>query len=302
VKESTNTKIPGAFPLILSRIAPFLLPALFFQSAIFAFISPLPLFMLTLRNHLRVSAAALITNGVLLYYTGTSVEFSVALAMWVMIGILFPFLIRKTARIQLSFGLSLLVFLGLVLALLLAHTSSLGVGPIEYVKSEISRGITELEALPESPVKKIIEEQGRDDVFRQIVTEIPSGFIITLVLAFWVNLLFASQLMKGFLSKSFWANYRNPEWLVWPTLLSAGLFAFGDHALYYIGLNAFKVFLVFYGLQGLSVISHLLNRYKILGLGRAVVFCLAIFVMMPIVISLGFFDLWFDFRRKFGQS
>jgi hypothetical protein len=297
----THSKL-GAFPLILSRIAPFLLPALFFQSAIFAFISPLPLFILTLRNHIRMSVLAMVTNAAILYSLGTRTELTVGVTLWFMVGVLFPFLIRKTGKIQLSFGLSFLIFISLILGSLLTYTSRLNVNPVDFVRSEISEGITQLAAIPDSPVKKILEEQGQEGVFKQIVTELPSGLLITLVLAFWVNLLFASQLMSGFLSKSFWASYRNPEWMIWPTIACAGLFAFADHAPYFIGLNGFKLLLVFYGFQGLSILSHLLNRYKILGLGRAIIFSLAIFVMMPVVISLGFFDLWFDFRRKFGQT
>lgn len=288
--------------MLLTRIAPFLLPALFFQSAIFAFISPLPLFMLTLRKHFGLSVLALVSNTALLYAMGSTTEFTVASVLWIMVGILFPFLIRKTGKVQLSFGLSFVVFAGLIMAALLAFTTRNHVGPIDFVKSQLSAGIQQLAAIPESPVKRLVDEQGSDGLLKQLMTELPSGMLITLILAFWVNLLFASQLMQGFLSKSFWASYRNPEWLIWPTLLCAGMFAFAEHAPYYIGLNGFKVLLVLYGFQGLSILSHFLNRYKILGLGRALVFSLAIFILMPLVISLGFFDLWFDFRRKFGQN
>jgi hypothetical protein len=300
--NANPTQNSGAIPLMISRIAPFLLPALFFQTAVFAFISPLPLFILTLKNNARMSALALVTNGAILFALGSRVEFTAAMVFWFMIGVLFPFLIRKTGKIERSLTISFFAFLALILAALLVQTSHLNVGAIEYVKSQISAGITELAAMPESPIKKIIEEQGNDALYRQLVTELPSGLMITLVLACWINLLFASQLMSGFLSRSFWASFRTPEWLIWPTLIFAGLFAFAEHAPYYIGLNGFKLLLVFYGLQGLSVIANLLNRYKILGLGRSLVFVLAIFVLMPVVISVGFFDLWFDFRRKFGQN
>jgi uncharacterized protein YybS (DUF2232 family) len=155
--------------------------------------------------------------------------------------------------------------------------------------------------LPNSPVKKLVEDQGRDGLFRQLMTELPSGLLIALLLSLWVNLLFASQILPGFLSKSFWTRFRNPEWLIWPTLASAALFAFGEHAPYFIGLNLFKVLMVFYGLQGLSILAFLMSRHGIEGLGRILIFSVALFLALPLLLALGFFDLWFDFRKKFGQ-
>jgi uncharacterized protein YybS (DUF2232 family) len=80
------------------------------------------------------------------------------------------------------------------------------------------------------------------------------------------------------------------------------MFIWTEHAPYYIGLNGMKILLILYGFQGLSVMSFLLNHYKMMGFLRALIFSLAIFVAMPLVLCLGFFDLWFDFRRKFVQS
>jgi hypothetical protein len=177
----------------------------------------------------------------------------------------------------------------------------IGLGVIEFLRSEISIGMDHLIHLPNSPVKKLVEEQGRDGLFRQLMTELPSGVLIALLLSLWINLLFASQMVRGFLSKSFWSRFKNPEWLVWPTLASAALYAFGEHAPYYIGLNLFKLLMVFYAFQGLSILGFLMNRHEIAGLGRILIFSVALFLALPLVLALGFFDLWFDFRRKFGQ-
>ena len=292
----------GAVPGLLAQAAPFILPALFFESAVLAFISPIPLFILTLRKHIGLSLCALAANAALIYSAGANRnEVILGTLFWFVIGIFFPYLIRRLGLVRESFAISFLFATSLILGGLYYFSHQIGMAPIEYAKSEISIAVDRLTAIPDSPRKKLIEEQGRDEVLRQLTTEVPSGILISMILALWLNLLFASQLIKGFLSKTFWANYRNPEWLIWPLLVSAGLFAFTDHAPYYIGLNAFKVILVFYGFQGLSILSHLLNRYKILGLGRAVVFSVAVFIAMPLVLSLGFFDLWFDFRKKFGS-
>ena len=300
--ENQIRKKLGAIPAIIARIAPFLMPAILFQSALFALVSPLPLFLLTLRNPSWMGMLALFSNTAFLYSMGVHAELPLATIFWAVIGVFFPLLIRKLGQVPKSFAISFLIFICIALGGLMVNSHHVGLSPEEYVRSEVSLGLDHLAAPPDSPVQKMIQEEGRPALMKQIMTEIPSGILITVLLSLWINLLFASQVLRGFLSKTFWASYRNPEWVIWPTLVFAGLFAFGDHAFYLIGLNGFKVFAVLYGFQGLSILSHLLNRYKILGLGRTVIFCVALFLVMPLVLSLGFFDLWFDFRRKFGQS
>ncbi len=301
--QATNPTLQKGAIWYIASIAPFFLPAVSFESALFAILSPLPLFLLTAKNRLAVSLLALATNGALVYtMTANKHETLVALSLWSLIGILFPFFIRKSGRIKTSFLATLAITLALVFGTLVHFAREAGLEPVAYVKSEVSLGIDRMVTLPDSPIKQIVEEQGKETFQKQLVTELPSGVVIGLIITFWINLLFASRLVPGFLPEGFWSNYQNPEWLVWPTLACAALFSFTDHALYYIGLNGFKILILFYGFQGLSVLSHLLNRYKILGLGRALIFSLAVFVVMPIVLSLGFFDLWFDFRKKLSQQ
>ena len=85
-------KPSGAIPLWITRIAPFILPAILFQSAIFAFLSPLPLFLTTLRNKLWIALLAFAVNIALVYATGMATEAIIVTFFWFAAGILFPFL------------------------------------------------------------------------------------------------------------------------------------------------------------------------------------------------------------------
>jgi hypothetical protein len=297
-----NKKWLGATHVWITRVAPFLLPAVLFQSGIFALVSPLPLFILSLKKKPWLSLIALTVNIALVLAAGFHSKTIGVVVFWFAVGIFFPYLIRKSGKIQLSFVLCLVYMLSMLLIGLYSLSHQVQMGIIEYVKSELSSLMDHLIALPDSPVKTLVEEQGRDALFKDLMTELPSGIVMALIFGLWINLLFASQLIKGFLSKNFWANYRVPELVIWPTLICAGLFIWSEHALYYIGLNGLKILLVFYGFQGLSVLSYVLNHYKIFGFVRALLFTTAIFLVMPLVLSLGFFDLWFDFRRKLGQT
>ena len=295
----------GAIPQLLARVAPFLIPSLFFQLGFLALLSPLPIFILTLKNPVWISLIALATNLAFIFSIGGHTELAVAGFFWFSVGILFPFLIRKSGKIQLSLVLSYVYLIGIFIASLAVLAKDAHMGIVDYVHSEVSMGLDRLLAAQDNgiePLKKMVQEEGRDAIFKQFMIELPSGFLMTILISFWLNLLFASKLLQNFLSRTFWAKFKTPEWLVWPTLLFGGLFAFGENALYYIGLNGFKVLMMIYVLQGLSIVSHILNFYKIQGLGRFLIYCLAITLSWPLVLVLGFFDLWFDFRRKFGQS
>jgi hypothetical protein len=291
----------GAIPKFIFRVAPFFLSFLLFQTPLFLVVSPVPLFILTLKNRAWVSASALFTNLAILALLNDPKALWVAGFFWLGVGILFPFLIRRTGKIQQSAAISYVFLIQVILAALVVLGRNVGLGPVEYVRGEVFQIMDQLILNPQGAIQELVEAEGRDGLYRKIMTELPSGILISLLLSFWVNLLFASQLVRGFLSKSFWSRYKNPEWLVWPTLVSAALFAFADKAPYLIGLNGFKLFMVLYGLQGLSILSFFLNKAGIQGFFRTAIYGIALFIGSPVVVSAGFFDLWFDFRKKFGQ-
>ncbi len=283
--------------------APFFLPALFFQSSLFAFISPLPFFIVTLKNRTWISLVALFTNASFIYaMEKDSSALPLPIWFWFSIGISFPLLIRRLKRVPTAFliSYSLAIFSLLAGIVLLAKAQHMEI--VEYVRSEINLGMDRLLLIPDHPIKKWIEEQGRTELIRNLLIELPSGIMIAIIVCYWFNLLLAFRTLPGFLSRAFWGSYRTPEWLVWPTLSCGILYLYEEHTLYYIGMNGLKVFLVFYGFQGLSIVTHFLNHRQIFGLIRAVIYGLLIFVLSPFAFALGFFDLWFDFRRKFGQS
>ena len=155
--------------------------AIFFKSAWFAFISPLTLFILTLRNHPWVSLIALITNLAFLSTGAPPTELYVAGGLWVGAGILFPLCIRKLGKIHQSFALSFLFLVSLLVAALWIQAQHSHLGLVDYLRSEVSTGMDHLINLPDSPFKKLVEEQGREGLYRQLMTELPSGILLSLV-------------------------------------------------------------------------------------------------------------------------
>ncbi|NDG85508.1 MAG: DUF2232 domain-containing protein [Proteobacteria bacterium] len=80
------------------------------------------------------------------------------------------------------------------------------------------------------------------------------------------------------------------------------LYLFTDHAPFLIGLNGFQLFMTLYTLQGFSILSFFFHRLEMHDFLKFLAYALLFFIALPLVVALGFFDLWFDFRRKFGQT
>ncbi len=111
------------------------------------------------------------------------------------------------------------------------------------------------------------------------------------------------------LCRKFWSidagvlnRWKNADWLIWPTLGSWAIVLFTDGLVSDLALNAFKILMAAYGLQGLGVLGSLFEAWRIRGLFRMILYSVVLLVLLPLLLSIGFFDQWFDFRAKFRQS
>lgn len=90
-----------------------------------------------------------------------------------------------------------------------------------------------------------------------------------------------------------------PEALVWGVIAAGLLYLSGRPVLQPVGLNLLLICAVLYFLQGLSIVTLLLRRFRLppslVGLSVALVFLHPLFVLL--VAAIGLFDVWFAFRR-----
>jgi hypothetical protein len=108
---------------------------------------------------------------------------------------------------------------------------------------------------------------------------------------------------KGFLRRSaiprdFLRKWRSPEWLVWVALFCLAFLIFEVDYLSAIANNLLKPILLIYFFQGMSMLAFFLDSLRIRGPIRLILYGFGIVFLTPMVISFGFFDLWFDFRRR----
>jgi len=147
-----------------------------------------------------------------------------------------------------------------------------------------------------------------DELKHQLLVQLPGNLAI-----FWLFLILANlALLLRFnpagireslgLEPHFFRNWKAPEFLVWPVLVTGAL-RLGEFGwVSDVAINLFNFILAIYGIQGLSILGYFFDLWGIRGPFRWMGYVLSLVVMVPFILSLGFFDLWFDFRRKFRQS
>lgn len=100
------------------------------------------------------------------------------------------------------------------------------------------------------------------------------------------------------------SRYKNNELLVWIVIASGFSLLVPEPTIFRVALNIFIVGLFLYFIQGLAVLVHFLNRFKVSNLIRTVIFVLlAIQPYLAVALALlGLFDLWGDFRSPKQQA
>lgn len=313
------------------RVIPFFVSALLFLSGIFAIFSPLPLLLLRLQSGRKWSLIGVSTNFALVAFLGGAASSAFYMIYVLALVLSMPeFLVPRQSiqdfaspslpasiRINRVVGLTILVMALTAGVILLVMGLRFNINPFAYLKNEVNALLElVLQSLTLDTKNQVLSGAEPDEWKRAILLELPSAAVIMALTMVWANLVLVLKLNpRQILARvgvdlGFFKRWKSPEYLIWPTLLCGFLMLIdlsssGLEVLRIISdvaLNVFKVLMAVYAIHGLSVLSFWLDAWGLKGMLRTAAFGLAIFVMLPLVLSLGFFDLWFDFRSKLRQS
>jgi hypothetical protein len=313
--RSIRTAGPGMKLLMTwNRIAPFFVSAALFLSGFFSIFAPLPFLILGVTGHWAWLFVAAITNSALVYYSSGPTVFQFYLLGIVSVGLLIPFLIRRRWKPEGIVAFSWIFQWLLVFALICTYAAMHRVSPwteLDRIVSgffDLLYSSLSLEARDQLAANFGGGEFGIEEWRRNTLIELPGALGILCLLVSWFNLrilvnLNPNRVMHrlGF-DRRIFNRWKNAEWLIWPTILSWGVVLFAGDRVSDLALNGFKILMAAYGLQGLAVLGTAFDAWKIRGFFRTLFYLLALFLMMPLVLSVGFFDQWFDFRKKFRQT
>jgi hypothetical protein len=108
---------------------------------------------------------------------------------------------------------------------------------------------------------------------------------------------------KGFLRRTgiprdFLRKWSAPEWLVWPTLVAGAFHVFEVSPFSEIARNTLIPIVLIYFFHGMSILAYFLDSLRLRGPFRVLFYGMAILFLPLMVVSFGFFDLWFGFRNR----
>jgi uncharacterized protein YybS (DUF2232 family) len=136
-----------------------------------------------------------------------------------------------------------------------------------------------------------------------LVRIIPGLAVMSALFVTWVNLLMTRSLVRfrGLKTLDFGSltRWKSPEILVWVVIAGGVLLLIPIKSLKIIGLNIVISLIMIYFIQGISIVSFYFDKRKFPRILRWVLYGLIgvqqLFSLL--VIGLGFFDLWIDFRK-----
>lgn len=141
-----------------------------------------------------------------------------------------------------------------------------------------------------------------------IVFVLPGMFILSFMSTVWMNILIIKKLLgkKGIHLQSLkhLNHYRAPEYLVW-IVIGLGLLLFLPvDALKYLSVNCLIAAMLVYFFQGIAIVSFFFQKKEsptVLKVFCYTLIAVQIYVLL-LVIGLGFFDNWINFRKLGKQK
>jgi|GEM_PF-5391042 len=146
-------------------------------------------------------------------------------------------------------------------------------------------------------------EQLRDNPAQELDTMPGMGLFTLLLLCTLPVVALIRWNPKGFLRRTgiprdFLRKWKSPEWMVWPALFCGAFHIFEVAVLSDLARNALIPILLIYFFHGMSILAFFLDSLRLRGPFRVVFYGAAILFLIPMVVSFGFFDLWFNFRSR----
>ncbi len=154
--------------------------------------------------------------------------------------------------------------------------------------------------VPAENIRPIIDS--KEVIVRTFLFVIPSIWCVVAIVAAWINILAGRKLLvaNGFYFPDFGPlnRWKAPDKLIWMLIVSGVMLAIPVTAFKFTGLNGVIVILTIYFIQGIAIVSFFFEKkgfpimlrvfFYLMLLNHAVLF---------LVIGLGLFDLWANFRK-----
>ncbi len=194
---------------------------------------------------------------------------------------------------------------GVVVLTVAANASGQGLvaAVSEYVAANLALSLKLYESMGISAEHIQTIEQSADLIREVIVRLMPAGAAILALMVTWVTLLMGRALLRSremafpdYGPLSYW---KPPEVLVWVVIACGVGVMMPDLTIKTIAINGLLVTLTVYFLAGIAIVAWFFEKKGIPRLVRVFLYSLIVMqqLFLLLVIGLGLFDVWLDFRK-----
>lgn len=252
---------------------------------------------------LWVPGGALIIGGLLFAYLDMALSMPYLMEM-LLLGFVLGIGMRRGWSLEKTIGLAgLLVFVSGVLIFWM----NVAADPGEIFKS-LEEGLQKavaatLKQYAGVSAETSLLEESLKNVIPMIVRVLPGASLASAFIMAWLNLLVAQRFctVRNLPLPAWdpWVRWRAPEFLVWAVILSGFALLLPVQQLKLVAMNVLVVLGTIYLLQGLAIITFYFERWRLPRILRAILYGFLVLQQFASLgaVLLGFFDIWFDFRR-----
>ena len=173
----------------------------------------------------------------------------------------------------------------------------------DYLEKSVEMAIAIYREIDASEEKIEILARSLEGILYLMLRIIPAIVIVITLFVVWSNLLLARSLLR---SKELFCpdfgklnQWKAPEHLIWVAIASGGLLLFAHPGIKMLGINGLIVIMMIYFFQGIAIVSFYFEKKQFPKVLRAILYGLIAMqqLLLLVVIAVGFFDVWIDFRR-----
>ncbi len=276
-----------------------------------AILIPLPtLFFRSKLGRMPGMIIPVLTIIILIVLTG-SVSFNVIFFVELL---LLGFVLSELFALNLSiektiiYACSVVLLSGIIFLLFLSNISGIGIIALisEYVAKnlELTMALYKNIGMPDDNIRLISDSL--EQIQNVLVGIIPALTIVSSLIVIWINLLIIKPILKSknLLYPEFGRlnQWKTPDLLVWVAIGCGVLLLLPNQTLKLIGLNGILVMMPIYFFQGIAVVSFYFEAKRFPRTLKILLYGIIFLqqIILLIVIGLGFFDMWLDFR-KYGK-
>jgi uncharacterized protein YybS (DUF2232 family) len=259
---------------------------------------------------LRGLGVVILAFAVLLFWGGEQLGYVYSIFV-LLIGLLFLSLGRIRVLETLVLGISAVVFTAFSLALFLLY------GSWRSIYSDVSQSLhsslmsaVEMHEKMGFPQESIaVLKERAPEIATMILHLLPAAAFVSLGLIVLLNVVLLCRRFPE--KRPHWValvtmrEWKAPEFLVWGVIVAGfAMFLPGLESIRTFAANLLLVFGACYFFQGLAIIAFYFDKNNVPRFVRGVVYLFIVFqqIFTVIVVGLGLFDLWIDFRRLKKQD